>query len=160
MFNVHRSFIVVVAAYVFCGAMMHPVAARRVDVDLSIVTWTVVFVAFSFLMIAIHETGHAVVGRWYGAKLQRVNLGMKFGVVMLGDYTPQSIRVIAAAGPVAGGTVAGFLLLLTDPFTVLWCVAVFSFVDNIANIVLFFVPGSDGSKIFKPERTEQAPAPV
>lgn len=140
-------FIIVVSLLAACGWSLHPFAVLFGDVGHGRVVFTVLFTTLLLVLLAVHELGHAFAGIAHGHRITKIRVGLRLGVTAAGEHTDRSIRTIAAAGPLIGTAAALVALGLSPTWSVLWLAAVVALAENVANVLLFFVPGSDGSKI-------------
>lgn len=143
LLRVQPGFIVIAGLFAVCGWQLH--ALFRLDGSPWL--YTAVFTLALLVLIAVHELGHVVAACAYGHRITSIRIGSKFGVISTGGHTPRTIRFTAAAGPIVGAVVA-MAVMGASPFaSALWAAAVVALIENVANVALFFVPGSDGSKI-------------
>lgn len=156
-------FAVIVALLALCGGVLHPYAGQLGQagvVESRQWLFTLVFTTTALALIAVHEAGHVGAARLHGHRLTSVRVGLKFGVSMTGEHSNFSVRTIAAAGPVIGISAAAAVMAVTDPWSAVWLAAGLTLVENVANVALFFMPGSDGSKLVRGVRCIHADAPV
>ena len=146
-FRVQPGFAAVTAILAACGWSMHTIAVGGGHWTLGPVSFSAIFTVALLALIAVHEASHVVAGRLQGQRLIGVRIGSKFGVTMLGDHTPRSMLLTVASGPLIGSAAAVTVLAATDPWSPIWAAALVALIENLANVGLFFLPGSDGSKI-------------
>lgn len=147
-FRVQPGIVGITALLAVLGWVLYGAEVSAGAWDHGAASYVAIFTVALMGLIAVHEAGHVVAGMALGQRLVSVRIGAKFGVTMLGDNTPRSMALIAAAGP-AIGTVASVAVLAATPmpFSPLWAAGFVALIENVANVVLFFMAGSDGSKI-------------
>lgn len=147
---VEPSLALVFAMFAFCGWLMHDYSVAADATNLTTPVYMAVFMVGLFVLVAVHEASHAAVAVLaYGHRLVRVRLGIKFGVGLFGDHTRVSTAVTAAAGPGVGLAACAVLLSVAEPWTLVWLLGIVSAVDNLANLLLVPLPGSDASRIWQ-----------
>lgn len=130
-----------------CGWMLHQFHAAYEPEPLARWLYASIFTVVLLALVAAHELGHVLSARLHGHRITRVRIGTSFGVTTVGEHTDRSVRLTAAAGPLVGTLAAG-AVLLTAPFLgAVWAAALVALVENLANALLFFVPGTDAAKI-------------
>lgn len=103
--------------------------------------------------VAVHELAHAVTGAVTGRRIERIEFGLKIGVVSAGDSTALHRAASIAAGPLAEITVGallwssagGGLPALATPLGMAGAMAAF---NGVANLIPFH-PSADGWKLFR-----------
>lgn len=161
-FTLRPSFVLVLGLFALCGYVLHPYAVLFGDVSTPAVTYAVVFGVGLALLVAVHEAGHVLEASRRGFTFAGVRLGAKISVIVAGDHTDTSIRWTAAAGPALGFTAALIVVAATPAWSPLWAAGVVAALENVANALLFFVPGADGNRILRGLKsdgsTEEVPA--
>lgn len=155
--RVQPGIVAIVTLFALCGWSLHGVADALGTTPMGQVDYTAIFTVALLGLIAFHEAGHVLGARIFGHRLISVRIGAKFGVTMVGDHTRTSALVSAAAGPVLGTFAATAVLVLAPGGSPMWTAALVAMVENVANVVLFFVKGSDGAKIFTALRHRHQP---
>lgn len=130
-----------------CGWAMFDLAFDLGQTTWGMTPYIVVFTASLLVLISVHEAGHVIAARMFGHQLINIKISSKFGVTMLGDHTRKSMFVSATAGPVIGSIASVAVLALAPAWSPLWAAGVVALMQDVGNVVLFFLPGSDGSKI-------------
>ena len=151
-------FVLVVGLLAVCGWQLHQFHAAHAASPQPQWLFAVVFTGALLVLVGLHECGHVLAARLHGHRVTSVRIGSRFGVTTVGEHTDRSVRLTALAGPVLGTLTAGAVLLLAPPLSALWAAALVALVENLANVGLFFVPGTDGAKIVAGRRCLPAPA--
>lgn len=152
--HIHPGFLVIAAAMsAGCGFLLGTIRLRTTGAfELQ---WWEAFLAglLALSAVAAHEGAHAAVGAWTGRRVERIEFGLKIGVVSAGDSTALRRAVSIAAGPVAEIVVGALLwdlagggaLALLNPVGLAGVLAVF---NGAANLVPFH-RSADGFKMFR-----------
>ena len=140
-------FAVNVVLFAFLGSSMRSLAVDNTSTVMSTPAYVAVFTTVFLALVAIHEAAHGLAARGFGHRLLHVRLGLKFGVAMFGDHTRASTIVSAAAGPVVGTLASLTVMAPTATWSPIWAAGLVSLLVNVANLVFFFMPGSDGAQI-------------
>ena len=140
-------FVLVTGLLGVCGWQLHQFHAAYADSPQPQWLFTLVFTTALLALVGLHESGHVLAARLHGHHVTSIRIGTRFGVTTVGEHTDRSVRLTALAGPVVGTLTAGAVLLTTTPLSALWAAALVALVENLANVGLFFVPGTDGAKI-------------
>jgi hypothetical protein len=109
--------------------------------------------ALALSAVAAHEVAHALVGALTGRRIERIEFGLKIGMVSAGDSTALRRAASIAAGPVAEivvgallwGAAGGGVRALLNPVGLAGVMAMF---NGAANLVPFH-PSTDGFKMFR-----------
>lgn len=144
---VQPGFALIAALFAGCGYSLYSIAVTSGGITTSPAAFTAIFTIALLVLVAIHEAGHVLASHLHGHRLIQVRLGMKFGVTMHGEHTRLSTGIAAAAGPVVGTAISLLVMVATPTWSPIWTAALVSMIENVANVALFFMPGSDGSKI-------------
>ena len=151
---VHPGFLVIVLAMSgACGFLLGSVRFK-VTGTYDVQWWEAVLAAvLALTALAAHELAHAVVGAATGRRIERIDFGLKIGVVSSGNSTALRRAASIAAGPIteiiaglflwtaAGGGVAA----LTTPMGLAAAMAVFNGACNL----LPLHPSIDGWKLIR-----------
>jgi hypothetical protein len=144
-------FLLNVVLFAFLGSSMRSLAVDNTSTTAGAVASTPAYVAVFTLVFlaltAVHEAAHGIAASAYGHRLLHVRVGLKFGVSMYGDHTRASMVVSAAAGPVIGTLASLAVMAPASTWSAIWTAGLVSVLMNVANVALFFMPGSDGAQI-------------
>lgn len=140
-------FLLVTGLLAACGWQLHTFHAAYADVAQARWLYTLLFTVALLTLVAVHELGHVLAARMHGHRVTCVRIGSRFGVTTEGEHTDRSVRLTAAAGPLVGTLGAIVVLVAAPTWSALWAAALVALVENLANGSLFFVPGTDASKI-------------
>jgi hypothetical protein len=152
--HLHPGFLVIaVAMWAACGFLLG--AIRFKATGAFEVQWWEAILAGSLALsaVAAHEGAHALVGAWTGRRIERIEFGLKIGVVSAGDSTALRRAASIAVGPVAEivvgallwGAAGGGASALLNPVGLAGVMAVF---NGAANLVPFH-PSAHGFKMFR-----------
>lgn len=154
-------FLANVVLFAFLGSSMRSLAVDNTTSVMSTPAYVAIFTGVFLALTAVHEAAHGVAARAFGHRLLHVRVGLKFGVSMYGEHTRASMIVSAAAGPVIGTLASLLVMAPASTWSAIWTAGLVSVLVNVANLALFFMPGSDGSQIVAAlRRTHPAIAPV
>lgn len=140
-------FIGLVALLAACGYAVWTWASDHGLTATAPLPFTLTFTAWLLGLVAVHEASHVLAARAHGHTLVGVRLGARFGVTAHGEHTHASQFTCAAAGPAVGLVVSGLVLTMAPVGSALWFAAVVAVVQDLANATLFFMPGSDASRM-------------
>lgn len=140
-------FLLNVILFAFMGSSMRSLAVDNTTTVASTPAYVAVFTLVFLVLTAVHEAAHGIAASAYGHRLIHVRVGLKFGVSMYGEHTRTSMVVSAAAGPVIGALASLAVMAPAPTWSAIWTAGLVSLAMNVANVALFFMPGSDGSQI-------------
>lgn len=152
--HLHPGFLVIAAAmWAACGFLLGTIRFKATGA-FEVQWWEAILAGLLALSaMAAHEAAHALVGAWTGRRIERIEFGLKIGVVSAGDSTALRRAVSIAVGPVAEivvgvllwGAAGGGVRALLNPIGLAGVMAVF---NGAANLVPFH-PSTDGFKMFR-----------
>lgn len=144
--RIQPGFAVIIALFGAVGWSLHGFAADRGHPVSDLASFVAVFTAVLLVLTAVHEAGHALVGRLgYRHQVTQVRFGMHFGVTVVGEHTRMSLALCALAGPVIGIVAALPVFALAPLWSAPYAAALVALVMNFANCLP--LPGSDGLKV-------------
>jgi hypothetical protein len=152
--HLHPGFLVVIAAMSAACWFLLGTVRFRVAGTFETQWWEAVLAgSLALAAVAVHELAHAVVGAWTGRRVERIDFGLKIGVVTSGDSTALRRAAAIAAGPCAE-MVAGTVLLaaagggadtVLNPVGMAGALAVFNGAANLLPVH----PAADGWKLLR-----------
>ncbi|HEX9225206.1 MAG TPA: peptidase M50 [Arthrobacter sp.] len=152
--HIHPGFLAMILAMsAACGYLLGTVRVQATG-TFDVQWWEAVLAGVLALSaVGVHEFAHAVVGAATGRRIERIDFGLKIGVVSAGDSTALHRAASIAAGPLAEIAVGALLWslagggvpALATPVGLAGAMAAF---NGVANLVPFH-PSMDGWKLFR-----------